>query len=337
MELCYRNNPKSLFRKYKHLITDATKHQLFRDYLQDAFPLPQEKLALLLPNGFIRERDRGQYQMVVTSRAVYAPKLYSALYALDSVSQWIRDFRQAQQLLAWNLKLSNHVPDISKMVHLNQTIFNPDAAPETTSVDGYAERAGVDESFATIRAGAASGAGDSDATKDRIPGIAATAIADQWSSLRRGILLFDTSSLTAAATIQSTSKFSLFAIAPQEAGITDSYSLVDSTPASNTAVASGDYANVGTTLYATAKTQAAVTQDVYNDWTLNATGLANVSLTSITKMGMRVEGDRANASPTWASLQAAGHAVNLADNGSDKPKLTIDFGIGILDLTSKMW
>ena len=82
------------------------------------------------------------------------------------------------------------------------TLTTYPAAGAAAPVDGYVERNSVDESFATIRAGAGNA---SDATNATLSGgrLVATAISNQYSSLLRSIYVFDTSALTANAIISA--------------------------------------------------------------------------------------------------------------------------------------
>ena len=49
-ELCYANNTRSLFRKYKHLVTEFANNQLGRDYL--SIPNFRQRISLLTPQGY---------------------------------------------------------------------------------------------------------------------------------------------------------------------------------------------------------------------------------------------------------------------------------------------
>ena len=150
MELCYRNNPNSLFRKYARLVSWFARTGIGRDYLG----VPRD-ISLMLPNGYHQTDDGRNVRATFYSRAVFAPKLYPALARLDTVQQWLKDFKEAKQLLAWELGLTRNMPALAKAVMLAQATFNPNADPESTSVDGIAGRKpAAAEVWATIRAGA---------------------------------------------------------------------------------------------------------------------------------------------------------------------------------------
>lgn len=208
--------------------------------------------------------------------------------------------------------------------------FFPDPNVESTSVDGYVLRAGVNQTFTDIRSGAGNGASDSaDGLFFRGAAVSATATLNQYGTLYRSIYLFDTSAIPDSDTISSAT-FSI--VGGNGDGKSNGlgsldFSLVASTPASNTALANADYGNLGTTRYATDIAYASFTSDgsTYNDMALNATGLANVTATGVTKFGARLANDVDNSDPTWSSGAESGYEVLYADTtGTTKdPKLVV--------------
>jgi len=198
---------------------------------------------------------------------------------------------------------------------------------DATHVDGYVERDGVDEAWATIRAGA--GNGSSYAATAAGVKITCSATSNQFATIRRGIYLFNTSILTAQSTIIS-AVFSIYVTSRVVTLASQSLSLVDSSPAADNALANGDYANVGgatPTKYASDMTLASMTDDAYNDFTLNAAGLAAISKTGTTKLGLRITKDADNSAPTWGSGNEASVVHTLAPAGSNKPKLVITYSL----------
>lgn len=213
-------------------------------------------------------------------------------------------------------------------IGLTTSTFYPDPNTETTTVDGYARRVGVNEAFSTIRSGAGNNSGDS--VTEAQCCVTASTTSNQFSNIARTFYLFDTSSIPDSDTIDS-GTFSLTYI--NSTYIVNTYSGGGSvsfnatTPASNTAIANSDYGNVGSTKFATDKTISSLTADntTYNDWTLNSDGLNAVSKTGVSKFGQRITFDIANTAPTWGSLQNAEADANNADtSGTSKdPKLVI--------------
>ena len=205
--------------------------------------------------------------------------------------------------------------------------FFPDGAPETTSVDGWAERGGQNEAFGTIRAGAGSFFND-DLDVVGMVMLVTTATSPNYNSIRRGVFLFDTSSLPDTDTIDAVTFEFVATAKADEFTEAASLSMVTSTPASNTALENADYTQLGTTKQATDLTIASVVADsaTYNAFTLNATGRGNISQTGISKFGARGTFDNDNVEPTWGASKFA--YVNCASAeevlaGDKRPKLVV--------------
>lgn len=324
MELNYQNNSKSLFRKYAFLITSLAKHQVFRDYVMDkTFSMPKG-VDLLLPNGYIEKLDKKQRRLTVTTRAVYAPKLYPALYTLDLANNWLGGFGEAQRFLLGSLGLirdREFLPLLLKLPLFTVATFNPNAHPETTSVDGYAVRTAT-EVWATIRAGAGTSASDLDTN---LICQYATGTSPNWSAFYRIFTLFDTSSLGNGAVISGATQ-SFYTVTDGNFAV--SLRIVTTTPASNTAIVAADYSQQGTVAQATDRTTASMSLNAYNDWTLNSTGIGNISLTGITKFGLRVAGDADNVEPTPGNGLISNMREHHSTEGVNKTKLVVTYTLG---------
>lgn len=204
----------------------------------------------------------------------------------------------------------------------------PDPDPEVTSVDGFASRTGVDETWGNITTGAGNSSDASGASANIIQ-ISSSATANQWATLSRGILLFDTSALGSSANI-SAAVLSLYGNAKIDLlGITPDIDIYTSTPASNTAVANGDYSQLGSVSQTGSPiTYAGWTNGAYNDFTFNATGIGNISKTGISKFGARnANYDVANSAPTYSASSTSRINAIMADTAgtSTDPKLVITY------------
>lgn len=208
----------------------------------------------------------------------------------------------------------------------------PDANPESTSVDGYVSYQVVALSgvtWATIIA-AADGhvTSDTEAIITRLLFIKSDSVTDRWTDLSRSFFLFDTSALGNGATITSAT-LSLFGTEKVDTGgITPNINIYSSTPASNTALVLGDYDQVGSTAFSTAITFAGFSEVAYNDFALNASGLANISKTGISKFSTRNgQYDAASVSPTWANTITMYMKCYGADQAgtTNDPKLLITY------------
>lgn len=363
-ELCYANNPKSLFRKYNKLISGLTKHQLFRDFVDYGVgdQLKREKgHVILLPNGFIAARDinsKGELigQANLYTKAVYAPKLYSALQLLDNINQAInfikspKDLQLAQEFIAWATGLRGNfgkIPAILTsalavmhpsqlaialpLIGLTTHDFYPDAHPETTSVDGEAYRGPRDESFATGRAAAGDASQDSNSTDDCIRIDTTNLSTNSFSPILRGMFLVDGSALTADATVTAVD-FKIYVNSKNDV-LSQSLDVCTCTPGSNTAIVTSDY-NIANhsdvSQISSPPTIASISTGAYLTLGMNATGIGNFSKTGVSKYSTRGSSDRANSAPTWASTSNAKLNINFAESASNKPTYTVTFTGGPL-------
>jgi len=329
-ELCYANNPYGLFRKYEKLVTWFANTQLGRDYLKhNNFYIPREKIGLFLPNGYHIIKEVGKkeitFQATFTTHAVYSPKLTQALRAVDLVSSWINHFDEAKELLVWYLGLRKQPLWASKAlyIHFLTLTFNPNADPETTSVDGDIFR-GTTESWAAKREATDGTTVNPSATTNWV-GYLAGGASPNWANMIRSIFLFDTSSLPDNAEVNvSGTKIRLFVGTNDTTFDYGGVRIVTSTPASNTDVVIGDFDQIGTVAQATDIVMASLTVSAYNDFNFNATGVANISLTGVSKFGTRGVKDADNAEPAYPGDGIdAGCNVNSADNAANKPELTV--------------
>lgn len=234
-----------------------------------------------------------------------------------------------------------HTISVSKRTHDDSKIelgkrgnttytFYPDANPESTSVDGIMQYSSS-ATFATARAAASADyVGPSDANEQPYFFFRYLNSTPTVSRFIRTAVLFDTSSIPDTETVGSAT-LSLYGgstitgIPNQEAVI------VSVNLASNTNIVTSDYAIAkwGTTEYATRKAASAWSTGSYNDFSLNASGIAAVSLTSVTKFGLRTGWDLDNSAPAYPSGSGEKNAymgVYTADTAgtSNDPKLVVD-------------
>lgn len=205
--------------------------------------------------------------------------------------------------------------------------FYPDPNPESTSVDGFARREVVGgESWASLRGGA--GTVSNDSSTGMNVRLSSHSSSSNWTSLNRDFFLFDTSALTGTV---ASGTFSVYCTA-----VTNNFSLsiklINTTPASNTAIVSGDYVNTGTTLQSdTSIAISSYTTSAYNDYPLNSTGVSSVNISGITKFGLRNDADINNSEPAWSASATGEIAVSQADTAgtTQDPKLVITEATGI--------
>lgn len=196
-----------------------------------------------------------------------------------------------------------------------------------STVSGRTRRSGVDESLATIRAGAGTASSyDGGASSGIFAFLQATTTASQYSFLYRGIFLFDASALPDDVTVSAANIGLYSGSADLFVGLgAFEVDIVSSTPASDTVLANGDYANLGATPFSSVSS-ASLGTDAYVSFALNASGLANISKTGISKFGIRINWDTDNSAPwisgTWsgAGFTDGGYAGTTRD-----PKIDITY------------
>ena len=209
----------------------------------------------------------------------------------------------------------------------------PDPDPETTSVDGntshvYTTGSGV--AWGTLVAAAGTAAVDT-GSPNNIIRMRGDNVLNQFVDLWRGIFLFDTSALGAGSTVDSAT-LSLWGTSKADALVaTPNINIYSSAPASNTALAAGDFDSLGSTAFSTAITYDNWSVTAYNDFALNASGLTNISKTAVSKFGARnVNYDVANSAPPWADQAISrlnGANAEAADTTND-PKLVVTYTAG---------
>lgn len=144
--------------------------------------------------------------------------------------------------------------------------------------------------------------------------------------IRRGAMLFDTSTLGAGATINSAT-LSLYYNSDKanvDAGQAEPH-IVDFNPASLSDIVVGDWDQFGTTSYATVAYSGISTAQYY-DFTLSAGGISNINKTGVSAFGVRAAGDINNSTPTGAN-RVAWKSDNTVGTTND-PKLVIDYTAG---------
>ena len=198
------------------------------------------------------------------------------------------------------------------------------AAGANEPVDGYVQRNVVNETWATIIAGAGTSSSN---TESFYIYITATATTDQWSQLVKAIVLFVTSPIPDTDDVNSV-VLSVFGEAKADlGGLAPNVDIYTSTPASTSSLVAADFQQIGSVSQTGSPiTYANFTTGTYNDFTFNATGRGNINKTGISPFGLRnANYDVAAVAPAWSSLRTAnvtGYSADVAGTSSD-PKLVV--------------
>lgn len=219
------------------------------------------------------------------------------------------------------------------------TIFRPDAHPEVSSVDGYvntfAPTGGVD--WAVIRAGISERFASNDTAVFAGVVIKSEEATDKWENLYRSVLSFDTSTIPDDATIISAT-LSLHGGAGKddELNINPSINLYAVSLTDDTDIGLDQpgletmWDSFGSTAYCDTAIAFASWSDIgWNTFILNDIGLAAISKTGNTRIGLReVKYDVSGTPPAWSHVGSDDTSRIYwwtADwlDGSLAPKLTI--------------
>lgn len=225
------------------------------------------------------------------------------------------------QAVAWKMLQPSGALSLLPMVALTTSTFYPDAAPESTSVDGYVGKYDPSGTWDGVHDATTGTSAD-----DSGSGIGVNSLDvygdGEIRQIDRVFLLFDTSSIDSGDAISS-AVLSLYVTHKSDTLDTAAVRVVTSTPASNTALVTADYDAIGTVAQATDVAISSISTTAFNDWTFNSTGRGNVDKDGISKFGARIDLDADDTEPTDKN----GHAMirpMFADNGSNKPKLVVE-------------
>ena len=289
----------------------------------------KEQIVEIQPNNYKVYIGNGQIRADFRTHNKFAKRLYYAFYPLWALFH------------IWDLFADRYTPQLS-FGFATLAAF-PDAGdPGTTSVDGIVGRAGLatPEAWSTIRAGAGNfsrvtGFG----TGEEYMGTMGTSAAggQNWITLTRFIMLFDTSSLGSGSTITAGSVVTRGTAKQDANGWAPTLNIYTSTPASNTTLADSDYANVGNT----AQAGVSIPYVIYsttgdNTWTL--TVLTNISKTGVTKFCSKLSYDTSDTNPAdGSSANETQFECRSADytGTSDDPTLNVTYTPAPVTSTSK--
>ena len=214
----------------------------------------------------------------------------------------------------------------------------PDADAESTSFDGYV----LDDNatWATAQGSStADGNDDSDTTL-----VLGARHNGSLYRISRAIVLFDTSFIASSNATVDAATLSLWFTTKND-GDNDAqayFSIVSSTPASNTGISNNDYDQVGDSIDNPTKNSddvdiTDITTGQYTNFTLNATGLGNVSKTGVSKFGVREGHDMedvavASSTDNLCICSSADHTGTSQD-----PKLVVTYtsDIPLFDATAE--
>jgi len=206
----------------------------------------------------------------------------------------------------------------------------PDASTGATTCDAQTLRSGVNETFATITAGA--GTSVDTTSVDSSVLISTSSTTNQFNLLARLGFTFDTSSIgtgsitSATLSLQGQSGFN-------DTGTNPDYDIVSFSPATDNNIIASDHSNFGSTTFASIN-QSAIAFLSYNDFSLDSNGIANIDGSGITGFGARNGWDvDGTYGATWGSFDNVRVDFYLADNSGTTrdPKLVVEYSLATDD------
>ncbi|MFH1428667.1 MAG: glycine-rich domain-containing protein, partial [Candidatus Margulisiibacteriota bacterium] len=205
--------------------------------------------------------------------------------------------------------------------------FYPDPSAEVNSVDGIVRETTAGQTWVQLTGGTGDDAYDALTTMSVT--WAEDVGADTWKEAQRMIILFDTSALSAGASVNSATLSIYGSVKQDPSNNAGDINIYASDPASNTVLAGGDYDSIGTTAFSTAITYDGWNIAGYNDFILNANGIAAIDVSGVSKFGARnANKDVAGSAPTWVNgtneFRITGKTAETSGTTND-PKLVIDY------------
>lgn len=204
-------------------------------------------------------------------------------------------------------------------------------SPAADAADGYAARTNIGLlTWADIIGGVGNQTATAGTFIDAIY-IQSKANPDEWNTNHRGQFFFDTSVIPDDATIVS-AVFSVRGASKSDALVITPNIGIYSSNSVGLTLASSDYENsTATAISDTVLTYAGFTTGAYNDFPLNAAGLAYISLTGYTRIVVRNQNyDVAANPPAWSANKVSYLRIN-SNESATKPELEVTYTVTTTD------
>ena len=199
------------------------------------------------------------------------------------------------------------------------SIFRPDAHVESSSFDGYirnSECAPAQPWGGMQSATCGNCANDSGTSMNIGYSAAGGGCCNRYARIDRTYITFDTSSIPCGNVISSATLGVVAKAVVNTFSGGDSMILVTNTVSSTTALAVADFNNVGTVNQATASIPlACITANscAVTTFTLNSTGIGNITKDGATKFALRSLKDSTDTEPTWGADHQERVTMETAD------------------------
>ena len=211
------------------------------------------------------------------------------------------------------------------------TTINPDGHTESATVDGRVTDDGNDNyTMANLADEGGTYSGESESTAAFY--VIAGDQTDRFNSLGRFFMLYDTSSITDTDDVTAAKIVCQMGASNSTTvneGLTGyALGVTASNPASNTALAAGDFDAISNTAFATAVSVSALNTSAGQNWEdldFNATGIAALALDGISKFVIRYTADITDTAGNWSSGANVLVVAKTAEDATagNRPELTI--------------
>ena len=288
---------------------------------------PKAEIIDIKPNCYtIRGKKEEEYVTDFRTHWKFAKRVYFAFKPV----WWI--------MHAWDeIFADKFIPQMS--FGFDTLTSYPDAGSGVTTCDGYTLHGDgfTNYTFANLIAGAGE-ASSVDGTAIYLARLRNTTgtPTNRFRYLYRGLLTFDTSSLTSGAEVSAVT-LTLEGVIKNNGLGESSLEIVSSAPASNNNIVNGDHDSLGSTSFSS-KAYGDYSAGGYppgggsdNDFTFNASGIAHVSKTGITCLGTRIGWDlNGSFTGSWSATGDTYYTCVSADytGTSYDPKLVVTYTAG---------
>lgn len=272
-----------------------------------------EEITEVYPNGVIAKLEDNKYAFEFRTHNKLAKRLYY-------------NWKPVWQAFHWfDMNVANKIVPLLNLGFDSFGDIFPDAGSGNTSIDGWAGTFGHNVVFTDIQTRAGTQSDGGTGASGALPQVRASTTTDQFQSMYRTFLNFDTSSLGAGATVD-TATLSIFVISRSSALGNPNWDITGSNAADN-AITNSTYNDIVLTSYGSIS----LSNGQYNDWALNAAGRSNVDPAGVSKFAFTSEWDaNSNFTGTWSSNSTTSVNMRFADTAgtASDPKIAGTFTAG---------
>ena len=296
------------------LVQLANESDLVKDYL--GVPKDFKNITKITYNSVHRDIGGGQQNGVFVGKRKYKDQVTTnqlIRLAGGGVWEFLKKKYGENRLMEDFYNIPYFQPSLLKY---GSGSFNPDADPESTTVDGYAQRATIDETWANKITGA--GTISNTISTQASLFLQSSSTTDQYLTLGRFFCTLDTSTIGSGNSIDS-ADLKLYGTGKLN-GLGDiNMTILSASLASNNDIISADYNTLGNTSFGSIA-YASFNTAGYNIVSLNSSGLSNIDVTGVSGFCASNQWEL-SGNPTWASSAFSYVQFYTADNGSNEPTL----------------